>query len=169
MNSCTRWDYDDPVKIRDLKRIAAEKGFDEYLQRFGHRASAKRNGAAVGIVGAGPSGLAAAYFLSKAGFAVTIFEQTARAGGTVQHVIPDFRLPQSAIDKDVQFIREHGVRFEFRSKSDLTASALKQNGFKYVYLAIGAPKANELHLGGSNKSIHDAIYFLKSFHSGMYA
>ena len=166
MNKCTRWDYDDPVKIRDLKRVAAEKGFDEYLRRFERNSSVKKNGVAVGIVGAGPSGLAAAYFLAKAGFAVTIFEHTEKAGGTVQHVIPDFRLPQSAIDKDVQFVREHGVKFEFKSRGDLTASALKRNGFKYIYLAIGAPKANQLRLGGSNKSIHDAIDFLKSFHNG---
>ena len=166
MNKCTRWDYDDPVKIRDLKRVAAEKGYDEYLQRFENKYSVKRNGIAVGIIGAGPSGLAAAYFLAKAGFGVTIFEQTAKAGGTVQHVIPDFRLPQSAIDKDVQFVRQHGVKFEFKSSKELTTSALKQNGFKYVYLAIGAPKANSLHLEGSNKSIHHAIDFLKSFNGG---
>ncbi len=165
-NKCTRWDYDDPVKIRELKRVAAEKGFGEYLKAFANASSIKKNGVAVGIVGAGPSGLAAGYFLAKAGFTVTIFEQSEKAGGTVQHVIPNFRLPQSAIDSDVEFIRQHGVKFQFNSKSDLTISALQRNGFKYIYLAIGAPKPSQLPLGGSNRSVLDAIDFLKTFNKG---
>ena len=80
MGKCTRWDYDDPVKIRDLKRVAAEKGFDEYLKRCEKNFSVRKNTIRVAVVGAGPSGLAAGYFLAKAGFDVTVFEQRANAG-----------------------------------------------------------------------------------------
>ena len=163
MNKCTRWDYDDPVKIRDLKRVAAEKGFDEYLKRFEQSVSVRKNSIRVAIVGAGPSGLAAGYFLAKSGFDATIFEQRDKPGGTVQHVIPEFRLPQSAIDDDVELIKRHGVKFEFGSAAELSVAGLKKSGFKYVYLAIGAPKSNQLHLKGENRTVVDAVEFLKAF------
>jgi putative selenate reductase len=163
MNKCTRWDYDDPVQIRDLKRVAAENGFDEYLNRFKGNFTIKRNNIHVAIIGAGPSGLTAGYFLEKAGFDVTIFEQSGRAGGTVQHVIPEFRLPQSAIDDDVEFIKQHGVKFQFGSAKDFSIDSLKADGFTYVYLAIGAPNSNRLLLTGRSDSILDAVDFLKLF------
>ncbi|MGA7160430.1 MAG: FAD-dependent oxidoreductase, partial [Bacteroidota bacterium] len=150
MNKCTRWDYDGPVQIRDLKKVAAEHGFEGYLQRFKDNSSRQKNHISVAIVGAGPSGLAAGYFLAKAGFDITIFEQRDRAGGTVQHVIPEFRLPQSAIDGDVEFIKRHGVKFEFDSMKDFSVQQLNADGFKYIYLAIGAPKPNHLPLTGNN-------------------
>ncbi|MGA9408168.1 MAG: putative selenate reductase subunit YgfK, partial [Bacteroidota bacterium] len=163
MDKCTRWDYDDPVQIRDLKKVAAEYGFEEYLQRFKHNSLQKKNHVSVAIVGAGPSGLASGYFLAKAGFDVTIFEQRDRAGGTVQHVIPEFRLPQSAINDDVEFIKKHGVRFEFDAMKDFSVRKLKADGFKYIYLAIGAPIPNQLSLTGNNKNIIDSVEFLKQF------
>jgi putative selenate reductase len=163
MNKCTRWDYDDPVQIRDLKKVAAENGFDEYLKRFKSDFSAKKNNIPVAIIGAGPSGLTAAYFLAKSGFDVTIYEKSDKAGGTVQHVIPEFRLPQSAIDDDIAFIKQHGVKFQFGSAQDFSVNTLKTNGFKYIYLAIGAPESNQLQLTGNNETILDAVDFLKLF------
>ncbi|MCX6150841.1 MAG: putative selenate reductase subunit YgfK [Ignavibacteriales bacterium] len=168
MYHCTRWDYESPVLIRDLKKIAAEKGFPEYLEKLGARSqkSVKNNSAAVkvAVIGSGPSGLAAGYFLAKSGFEVTIFEKTEKAGGTVQHVIPNFRLPQDAIDKDIEFIKLFGVKFEFGISSDFSLDELRNQGFKYFYLAIGAGKSRELKLAGNNKNVLDAISFLKQFH-----
>ena len=163
MNKCTRWDYDDPVQIRDLKKVAAENGFDEYLKRFKTEFSAKKNNIPVAIIGAGPSGLTAGYFLAKSGFDVTIFEKSDKAGGTVQHVIPEFRLPQSAIDDDVEFIKQHGVQFRFGSARDFSVSTLNADGFKYIYLAIGAAESNQLQLAGNNGTILNAVDFLKRF------
>lgn len=163
MNKCTRWDYDDPVQIRDLKKVAAENGFDEYLKRFKSDFSAKKNNIPVAIIGAGPSGLTAGYFLAKSGFDVTIYEKSDKAGGTVQHIIPDFRLPQSAIDDDIAFIKQHGVKFRFGSVQDFSVETLKTNGFKYIYLAIGAAESNHLQIAGNNGTILDAVDFLKLF------
>ena len=163
MNKCTRWDYDDPVQIRDLKKVAAENGFDEYLKRFKNEFSVKKNNIPVAVIGAGPSGLTAGYFLAKSGFDVTIFEKSGKAGGTVQHVIPEFRLPQSAIDDDIDFITQHGVKFQFGSVQDFSVKKLKADGFKYIYLAIGAENSNPLELAGNNKNILDAVDFLKLF------
>ena len=161
MNKCTRWDYDNPVEIRELKRVAAERGFDEYMARFRTRQRAKNNLIPVAVIGAGPSGLAAAYFLAKEGFKVTIFDRQAKAGGTVQHVIPEFRLPQEALTRDIEFIQRHGVTLELNSANDLSVAALKQNGFRYIYLAVGAPTPNQFVLAGSNKSILHAVEFLR--------
>jgi putative selenate reductase len=163
MNKCTRWDYDDPVQIRDLKKVAAENGFEEYLERFKSDFSVKRNNIPVAIIGAGPSGLTAGYFLAKSGFDVTIFDKSDKAGGTVQHIIPEFRLPQSAIDDDIEFIRQHGVKFRFGSAQNFSVNTLKTNGFKYIYLAIGAQKSNRMELAGGNGTILDAVDFLKLF------
>lgn len=163
MNKCTRWDYEDPVLIRDLKKVAAENGFDEYLERFTKRFAVARNNIAVAIIGAGPSGLAAAYFLAKAGFDVTIFDRSDKAGGTVQHVIPGFRLPQSAIENDVEFIRLHGVKFEFGMAQAFSIAELKEKGFKYIYLAIGAPTPNRLHVAGAEAAMVEAVEFLRAY------
>jgi putative selenate reductase len=124
--NCTRLDYEGAVEIREIKRIAAENGWKEYLQR--HREKVKKNGHKVAVVGAGPAGLAAAYFLAREGFEVRVFEKNDSAGGVVRHVIPHFRLPLEAIERDVDYIRAHGVEFEFnvdRNRSPLIILWLK--------------------------------------------
>ncbi len=162
MNHCTRWDYDDPVLIRDMKKEAAEQGFELYLKNFRKPAASGKKQARAAIIGAGPSGLAAANFLAKAGLDVTVFEQTDRAGGTVQHVIPGFRLPQSAIDRDIEFVKQHGVKFQFGTDGSFSVQQLKAEGFKYIYIAIGAPLSNALRISNA-ENIYDAIEFLAAF------
>lgn len=160
---CTRWDYDEPVKIRDLKKIAVEKGREEFLAKY-KSDFIKSNEIKCAVIGAGPSGLSFSYFLAKAGFDVTVFEKHEKAGGVVQNIIPDFRLPQSAIDNDVEFIKKHGVKFQFNANPNFSIEELKQKGFKYIYLAIGAGKSNELQLKGNQEKQMDALDFLWKFH-----
>jgi putative selenate reductase len=160
---CTRWDYDESVKIRDLKKIAVERGREGFLTL--HKNDFKKsNNIKCAIIGAGASGLAASYFLAQAGFDVTVFEKHDKAGGVVQNIIPEFRLPQSAIDNDVEFIRQLGVIFVFNGSPNFSIEALKQKGFKYIYLAIGAGKSNALQLKGNGKNVIDAIDFLWRYH-----
>ncbi len=160
---CTRLDYDSTVRIRDLKKVAVEKGREEFLVK--HKNDFKRsNEIKCAVIGAGPSGLAASYFLAQAGFDVTVFEKHDKAGGVVQNIIPDFRLPQSAIDNDVEFIKQLGVKFEFNSSPDFSIEELKQKGFKYIYIAIGAGKSTELNLIGDAKNVINAIDFLWKYH-----
>ena len=163
MEHCTRWDYEDPVYIREMKRVAAEAAFREYLQKYGEPQKAPSNGVPVAVVGAGPAGLAAAYFLTRAGFQVTVFEKEQSAGGVVQHVIPPFRLPQHAIDRDVEWVRRQGVKFEFGVQEKFSVQELKSRGFRYIFLGIGAGKSRRLTLAGEGGQMLDALEFLREY------
>lgn len=169
MSHCTRRDYDASLLIRDLKRFTSEKGFRNYFDNFNNRINnpAKNDFSKikVAVIGAGPSGLSASYFLAKAGFDVTVFEMTDKAGGTVQNVIPNFRIPQSAIENDLKLIKILGVKFQFDSKSIFSIDELKKDGYTFIYIAIGAVKSKELSLKGDNTRVYNAIDFLKRYHN----
>lgn len=133
---CTRLDYEGCVQIREVKRLAVEQGWDEY--RHNYRLPQVTQEARVAVMGAGPAGLAAAYFLARQGFQVTVYETHESAGGTVRHIIPNFRISRETIDSDVNFIKDHGVEFVFNSNPDLTPADLRLQGYKYVIVAVGA-------------------------------
>jgi len=160
MTACTRNYYDNPLTIRDLKRIAADKGTVQPKTSF---ATTGQSCAETAVIGAGPAGLAAAYFLARTGLPVTIFDKNPLAGGTVRFVIPGFRLPEEAIERDIQFIASHGVEFVFGQKSDLTTEDLRQRGFRYIILAIGAGHSPSLNIKTDNTNIIEAVEFLKKF------
>ncbi|HOI28811.1 MAG TPA: putative selenate reductase subunit YgfK [Melioribacteraceae bacterium] len=162
MYHCTRIDYEETVKIRDIKKEAALNGYTGFIKNISveEKSDVKIKAA---VIGAGPSGLSAAYFLAKSGLDVTVFEKNMNAGGIVQNVLPQFRLPQSAIDNDIKFIEKFGVRFIFGVDQSFSVNRLKQEGYKYIYIAIGAEKSNNLNIS-SDKEIINAIDFLWDFH-----
>jgi len=157
---CVRRFYDEPVKIRDLKRVAAETGFSDGSNSM--KSNIPANGINVAVLGAGPAGLSAGYFLTQAGFSVTIFDRNPAAGGTVQFIIPGFRLPEEAIRNDISFIEKTGVKFQF-GIGNLTVEELKNLGYRIIFLAIGTGKSNPLVLPGGNANLISAIDFLKSY------
>ncbi|MBI9070686.1 MAG: putative selenate reductase subunit YgfK [Melioribacteraceae bacterium] len=160
MHNCTRLNYDNPVEIRELKKFAMEKGFDQFINNI--KPVNKLLNKKVAIIGAGPSGLAAAYFLAREGLRVTIFEKTEKAGGTVIQTIPEFRIPKDIIEKDIDLIKKTGVEFRFNIDEHFNISKLKEAGYDYIYLAIGAGISQELDLH-NNKNVLEAISFLKQF------
>jgi len=160
MSACTRNFYDEPVAIRDMKRIAVENGHIQPQKVTKKNSTAKR----VAVIGAGPAGLATAFFLQNAGLSVTVFDRNPQAGGTVRFIIPGFRLPLQAIERDVQYITEHGVRFVFGQKSDPKISDLQQKGFGYIVLAIGAGISPIMSIQSGNPNIIEAVEFLKRYH-----
>jgi putative selenate reductase len=162
MAHCTRLDYDDPVEIREVKRVAAEMGWEAYRERRGNTPA--RSEARVAVIGAGPTGLAAASFLGRAGLRVTVFEKRDSAGGVVKHVIPRFRLPAEAVERDVQLIAAGGVEFRFHSPAPFDIDLLKKQGFKYIFISIGAEAGLPLELPGGNSNVLGALDFLARFH-----
>nr|MBC8384055.1 putative selenate reductase subunit YgfK [Candidatus Cloacimonadota bacterium] len=164
MLKCTRLDYEDPVLIREMKKIAAEKGFEKNLPEFHKFVKSDENiKNKVAIIGAGPSGLSCGYFLSKAGFDVTIFEKTGKPGGVVQHTIPNFRIPRKAIDNDLEIIKSSGVKIRFYSDENFSIKDMKDSGFEHIVLAIGAGKSRRPQIDGNSENIMEAIEFLKEF------
>lgn len=162
MYNCTRIDYEGPVEIRAVKRIAVDNGFDLFKKELWE--SPKTTSMQVAVIGAGPAGLSAAYFLVRSGFSVTVFEKEADAGGVVNHIIPAFRLPESAIEADIAFVREQGVEFIFgAANKDLTITSLKDSGFSYILYAVGAEKDNPIPLKGARDHVIEALDFLSRF------
>lgn len=161
---CTRLDYEGCVEIREVKRLAVEQGWNEYRKNY--CLPTNKNGIKVAVMGAGPAGLASAYFLARQGFSVTVYETRSSAGGTVQHVIPNFRISRETIDSDINFIKEHGVEFVFNSSPQLTPAGLQKQGYKYVIVAVGAGAEKPFTLtaeGGKKPQIIPALKFLEQF------
>ena len=132
MTKCTRNFYEESVNIRGTKLTAAEHGYEQLI---GEIKAGEPNGKKVAVVGGGPAGIAAAYFLARAGAAVTIFEKEEKAGGVIRYVIPGFRIGDAAIDKDISFIQKMGV--EIRTNTEITSVAdLKAQGYDLSLIHI---------------------------------
>jgi putative selenate reductase len=158
--SCTRLDWEGAVRIREAKRIAAEKGYGRFVVSgvlAGRKAGPRRVKAA--ILGAGPAGLAAAAFLGREGFEVHLFESETEAGGVVRYLLPAFRIPADAAAKDVALLRDLGVRFHFAEKTPRTLDSLSRDGFGYVLVAIGAQADKDTGIEGARP----VLAFLREF------
>ena len=141
-DACRRCEVDDPVAIRDLKRLAADQ-FDPRDIKIECLPPREER---VAIIGSGPAGLSAAYHLARKGVLSTIFEALPEPGGMLRVGIPDHRLPREILDKEIEVITNLGV--EIRTDTplgpDLSTDDLLNNGYRAVYLALGAHKGIEL-------------------------
>lgn len=146
---CRRGEVNGPVSICALKRHAAdgEKGLWKKNAKAGNDTGKK-----VAIVGAGPAGLTAAFYLRKQGYAVTIFDGHAEPGGMMRYGIPSYRLPKDILDKEINEILDLGV--EFRPNQtlgrDVTLDQIKNDGFDAVFLGVGAQLSRRIPLEGSD-------------------
>jgi len=161
MYNCTRLDYEGAVGIREIKRIAAEHGKVEYLTN--NYNVTKELNIKVAVIGAGPAGLSVAYFLARNGFNVTVFEKQDSPGGVVSHILPNFRIPVAAIEKDIFIIKALGVDFKFGVSEEFSINDLKDEGYKYIFIGIGAEVSRKLQLTGDNNNVYESLDFLKSF------
>ena len=157
MSKCNRNFYEDPVNIRGVKLVCAEGGYDALMKDV---KSGTLSGKKTAIVGGGPAGMAAAYFLTKNGMPATIYEQKDSLGGVVKHVIPGFRIPEESIEKDVSIVTAYGAEVKLNEKVE-RIDDLKEAGYDYVILATGASKPGTLKLEAGEAV--NALDFLAEF------
>ncbi|BDH45542.1 putative selenate reductase subunit YgfK [Salmonella enterica subsp. enterica serovar Choleraesuis] len=165
-SNCTRLDYEQALDIRKIKKIVHEKGWESYRQRW-HKPAGSGDRHPVAVIGAGPAGLSAGYFLARAGHPVTLFEREANAGGVVRNIVPRFRIPAELIEKDINFVADHGVKFSYSAPADLTIEKLQAQGFKYICIGIGATASNGFSVPGDNPNVYRSFEFLSEFNAGL--
>ena len=140
---CMRGYYEEPVHIREAKLRAAQGGYEDLLA--GLRPKPPRTDIRAAVVGGGPAGLAAAFFLGREGVPVTLFEATGELGGVVRHLIPDFRISREVIDRDVALALSMGA--EVRQNTPVgSARELEDQGFTHILFATGAQKPGDPRL-----------------------
>lgn len=160
---CANRQFGDAIAIRALKRLAAEKGGGLWRDNLTIAAS---TGKKVAVVGAGPSGLTAAYYLAVLGHRVTVFEALDRAGGMMQGAIPAYRLPREILNSEISDIEDVGVEIRTGQQVD-SAQALFHDGFDSVYIACGLQKGARLGIEGENlDGMLDGLEFLEAVNRG---
>ncbi|HNW98491.1 MAG TPA: putative selenate reductase subunit YgfK [Bacteroidales bacterium] len=154
---CTRINYDNSILIRDVKRYIAENASENAIKPL------PTNKSKVAVIGAGPSGLACAYFLKLAGFDVDIYETKNIPGGMVADAIPAFRLKHEAIQKDIERIKNLGVAIHYETKIDKNSFEQLRKSHQFIFIATGAQKFKKLGIAGEDcKGIIDPFDFLSS-------
>ena len=149
-NKCSRNFYEESVQIRDTKLVAATKGYGALMADI--KVPAKVEGKKAAIIGGGPTGIAAAYFLGRAGIEATIFEREEKLGGVPRYVIPAFRISDEAIDKDIALMERYGVEVKCGAPAP-SVEELKKLGYTHILIATGAWQAGKLDIPGNVKGV----------------
>ena len=158
--ACRRQEVDAPISICTIKRFIADQ-VDVESTPIPEINPRKEK---VAIIGAGPAGLTAAYFLALEGFQVTIFEALPVGGGMLRVGIPDYRLPPSVLEKEIRSITRLGVDIRYNTAlgRDITIDSLMADGFESVYLAVGAHTSMKLNIPGEDtKGVITGVRFLR--------
>jgi formate dehydrogenase major subunit len=134
--NCRRNYVDTPAAINFVKRYLTDLVYDKLEKP----AVTPKNGKKVAVVGGGPSGLTCAYFLVVKGYEVTIFEAHPKLGGMLRYGIPEYRLAEKVLDKEIDYIISHGINVETGVKigKDISLDTIKEKGYDAIYLAVGA-------------------------------
>jgi NADPH-dependent glutamate synthase beta subunit-like oxidoreductase len=166
-SACRRKEvFDSPIAICSLKRYAADNAgemqekISQVKDNTGHK---------IAIIGAGPAGLTASFYLRKKGHTVTIFEERSEPGGMMRFGIPAYRLPRDIIEKEINQILDIGIELQTEKKlgRDFSLDELKNNGYEAVYLSVGAQLSKKIDIPGSALSdILWGIDFLREVSDG---
>ena len=164
-DACTRGTIDEPIAIDEIKKFIAAKEINEkdrYIPKTVNH-EGKQFEEKIAIVGAGPAGMSAAYYLRCKGYPVTVFEREDKAGGMLLNGIPSFRLEKDVIAAEIEVLKTMGVEFRFGIDvgSDVTIQQLRDEGYKAFYIAIGARGGRMAGVPGEDaKGVMSGIEFL---------
>ena len=169
-DACTRKDVDEPLSIRSLKRLVADYEVSSGIKKL--EATPKTHEEKIAIIGSGPAGLTAAFELAKIGYPVTVFERLSKPGGCLRYCIPEYRLPQEVLDREIDYIRQTGVEIYTNTSigKDLSFEELKTQGFNGILVATGAHRCVSLNIEGEElQGVYLSLEFLKEASSRAYA
>ncbi|MDY4979394.1 MAG: FAD-dependent oxidoreductase [Candidatus Onthovivens sp.] len=163
-DACTRGQIDKGVAIDEIKKFIADKdknSSDRFIPTKKHDYTSKH----IAVIGSGPAGLSAAYYLAVDGYDVTVFEKEEKLGGMMTLGIPSFRLEKEVVEAEIDILRELGVKFitGIEVGKDKTIDQLKKEGFDGFYLAIGASQGRKLNIEGEDgEGVILGVDFLKN-------
>jgi NADPH-dependent glutamate synthase beta subunit-like oxidoreductase len=165
-SACKRGEVGESISICAAKRYAADKAgdFSEWMSR-----TAPNTGHHVAVIGAGPAGLTAAFYLRKKGHQVTVFEARKKPGGMMRYGIPCYRLPEDVLEKEIQHTLSPGIELRTEQKLgvDYEIDQLRQEGFEAVFVAVGAQLSRRIDLEGSElDDVHWGVEFLADVTDG---
>jgi len=161
-DACRRTDVDNPVAICDLKRFVADTVLEAHSQPIEKRPD---TGKIVAIIGSGPAGCTAAYYLCALGHSVSLFDRESKPGGMLRHGIPDYRLPPDVLEREIETLKTIGVSFhmDHRFDSERWLEDLKSDGYDAVLVATGASASKVLQIENSElDGIYPGLEFLRS-------
>ncbi len=160
---CSLGHRGEAISIRWLKRYIADQIPESEYHKVLLQDGIEKNGRKVAVIGAGPAGLSAAYYLSLMGYQITIFEKLSAAGGMMRYGIPEYRLPYDQLDKDINYILSLGVEIKYNTEigKDITLEKL-QSDYNAVYAATGLHEGRSTRVPGTeHKSVYQAIELLR--------
>jgi len=162
---CRRGEVNEPIAICALKRFSAENGGELWKSKL---TKPTPTGKKVAVIGAGPAGLTAAYYLARKGHKVTLMETTSELGGMMRNAIPRYRLPIEVLEHDINDILEQDIEVKKNLKMDETIPhKLKENGYDAVFIAVGSQLSRSLNIDGMNlNQVKLGVDFLKAINRG---
>ena len=171
-DACTRGRVDQAVAIDEIKKFIAEQELHaktRYIPPMLNY-SGKPFQEKIAVIGAGPAGMSAAFYLKKMGYPITVFEKEKRPGGMLMNGIPSFRLEKDVIEAEIDVLREMGVEFRCGVEvgRDITVQKLRQDGYKAFYVAIGAQDGRKAGIPGEDaKGVLTGLEFLRCVNQDM--
>lgn len=170
-DACTRGSVDAPIAIDDIKKFIAGKDLEaehRFVPKMVNQ-TGKPYEEKIAVIGSGPAGLTCAYYLALKGYPVTVFEKEKELGGMLTLGIPSFRLERDVIRAEIDILRDLGVQFKtgVAVGTDITLDALRAEGFKAFYLAVGASRGAKLRCPGEElPGVMTGIDFLRAVNLG---
>ncbi len=164
---CTRGTVDQPVAIDEIKKFLTVHEMnhaDDFIPVCENQDGEIWDNYPIAVIGSGPAGLTAAYYLRKEGYPVTVFEKESRPGGMMVNGIPSFRLEKKYVEAEIDIIKKMGVEFKCDTEvgTDVTLKQLREQGYKAFYIAIGLQGGRKCNVDGEDaEGVESGVSFLK--------